>query len=114
MIPFVNLSAQYKAYKEEIDSAVVSILESGNLIGGAEVQKFEENLTKDTGVSFAISCASGTSALCLALAALGLKPGLYFYSHSRRGRFTRRNPPLCRHRLRFFDFSPFCRRAHIP
>ncbi len=75
MIPFVNLSAQYKAYKEEIDSAVVSILESGNLIGGAEVQKFEENLTKDTGVSFAISCASGTSALCLALAALGLKPG---------------------------------------
>jgi len=75
MTPFVNLSAQYKAYKEEIDSAIISVLESGNLIGGAEVQKFEQNLAEDTGVSFATSCASGTSALRLALCALGLKPG---------------------------------------
>ncbi|MBP5246282.1 MAG: DegT/DnrJ/EryC1/StrS family aminotransferase [Fibrobacter sp.] len=75
MIPFVNLSAQYKAYKDEIDSAIISVLESGSLIGGAEVQKFEENLAMDTGAPYAVSCASGTSALCLALAALGLTPG---------------------------------------
>lgn len=75
MTPFVNLSAQYKAYKEEIDLAIISVLESGNLIGGTEVQEFERNLAEDTGVSFAHSCASGTSALCLALCALGLKPG---------------------------------------
>lgn len=75
MIPFVNLSAQYKAYKEEIDAAIFSVLESGTLIGGPEVQNFENILCKSTGASEAISCASGTSALTLALAALGLEPG---------------------------------------
>ena len=75
MIPFVNLSAQYKAYKEEIDAAIFSVLESGTLIGGPEVQNFENILCKSTGASEAISCASGTSALTLALAALRLEPG---------------------------------------
>jgi len=75
MIPFVNLSAQYKAYKEEIDAAIFSVLESGSLIGGPAVQNFEKLLCESTGARNAISCASGTSALTLALAALGLEPG---------------------------------------
>lgn len=75
MIPFVNLAAQYAAYKEEIDSAIASVLESGTTIGGKSVDDFEEALARDAAVEFALSCASGTSALALSLAALGLKRG---------------------------------------
>ncbi len=75
MLPFVNLSAQYAAYQQEIDSAIAAVLRSGNPIGGKRVEDFERLLAKDANVRFALSCASGTSALCLSLAALGLKRG---------------------------------------
>ena len=75
MIPFVNLAAQYKMYREELDSAISSVLQSGDYIGGKAVRNFEENLRIDTGCAHAISCASGTSALRLSLRALGLAPG---------------------------------------
>lgn len=75
MIPFVNLSAQYKAYKSEIDAAIATVLESGVLIGGPEVQRLEQTLSQKTGTPFAISCSSGTSALALVLSALHLEPG---------------------------------------
>ncbi len=75
MIPFVNLSAQYKAYKNEMDAAITAVLESGILIGGPEVLRLEQSLSQKTGASFAISCSSGTSALALALSALHLEPG---------------------------------------
>lgn len=75
MIPFVNLAAQYAAYKEEIDAAISAVLASGNTIGGKSVGDFEAALAEDTAVRFAASCASGTSALALSLTALGLKRG---------------------------------------
>lgn len=75
MIPFVNLGAQYAAYQEEVDSAIASVLRRGNPIGGKSVEAFENALAEDTKVRFALSCASGTSALCLALGALGLCRG---------------------------------------
>ncbi len=75
MIPFVNLGAQYRKYQEEFHSATEEVLKSGNFIGGNAVKELEENLQSDVGVRFAISCASGTSALQLSLKALGLKPG---------------------------------------
>lgn len=75
MIPFVNLGAQYAAYQEEIDSAIASVLRRGNPIGGKSVEAFENALAEDTKVRFALSCASGTSALCLALGTLGLCRG---------------------------------------
>ncbi len=75
MLPFVNLSAQYAAYQKEIDLAIASVLRSGNPIGGQSVEEFERLLASDTNVRFALSCASGTSALCLSLAALDLEHG---------------------------------------
>lgn len=75
MIPFVNLAAQYRACESEISAAVAAVLASGTLIGGSEVRKLEETLSRDTGVPFAVTCSSGTSALSLSLAALGLRPG---------------------------------------
>lgn len=67
---FINLSAQYHAYKQEIDTEIFSILEDSSFIGGAKLQEFEKNLASFVGVKHAIGCSSGTSALYLALKSL--------------------------------------------
>ncbi len=75
MIPFVNLSAQYKAHETELKSAIDRVLYSGAYIGGPDVSALEEELAHYVQVPYAITCASGTDALFLALEALGLQPG---------------------------------------
>jgi perosamine synthetase len=54
---------------------VVRVLESGNLIQGAVVQKFEEGLADYLEIKHAIVVSSGTAALHLALLALNIGPG---------------------------------------
>lgn len=70
MIPLVDLTAQYHSIKKEIDSAVLSTLESGHFILGPQVTKFEEDVATFLGLKFAVGLASGTDALVLALRAL--------------------------------------------
>ena len=94
-MPFVNLTAQREAYREELEAAERAVLDSGCYIGGPEVTALERELAdycnsgnSDAGKqgSFAgkdraepetraIACASGTDALTIALMALGIKPG---------------------------------------
>ncbi|QWU80376.1 DegT/DnrJ/EryC1/StrS family aminotransferase [Campylobacter novaezeelandiae] len=69
---FINLKAQYSAYKNEIDSEILKILNNSSFIGGDKLKEFEANLAKYVGVKNAIGCSSGTSALYLALRALGI------------------------------------------
>lgn len=69
---FINLKAQYSAYKNEIDSEILKILNNSSFIGGDKLKEFETNLAKYVGVKNAIGCSSGTSALYLALRALGI------------------------------------------
>ena len=73
--PFIDLKAQYNAYKDEIDSAINAVLQSTSFIGGDALNTFEANLSKYVGVKNAIGCSSGTSALILALLALDIKRG---------------------------------------
>ena len=73
--PFIDLKAQYNAYKDEIDAAIAGVLQSTSFIGGAVLDEFEANLAKYVGVKNAIGCSSGTSALVLALLALNIKQG---------------------------------------
>jgi dTDP-4-amino-4,6-dideoxygalactose transaminase len=75
MIPLVDLTAQYHSIKEEIDSAVLSTLESGHFILGPAVSKFEESIASYLGMKYAIGLASGTDALVLALRALNIGTG---------------------------------------
>ena len=75
MISLVDLTAQYHSIKEEIDSAVLSTLESGHFILGPQVVKFEESIAAYLGVKHAIGLASGTDALVLALRALNIGAG---------------------------------------
>ena len=74
-IDFAKLQYQYQLYKEEIDKAIHSVLDKSNYIMGQEVKELEENLQNFTGAKHAITCASGTDALLLAMMALDIKPG---------------------------------------
>lgn len=74
-IQMVDLVAQYKKLKPEIDDAVIEVMESARFIKGPKVQAFEENLGNYLGVKHVIACANGTDALQIAMMALDLKPG---------------------------------------
>lgn len=75
MIPMVDLKGQYHNLKEEIDSGILTALENTQFILGPNVTAFENETAAYLGVKHAISCASGTDALHLALAAAGVGPG---------------------------------------
>ncbi len=74
-IPQLDLVVQYRNIKEEIDKAVISVLEGGHFILGENVRKLEQDIAKFVGVKYAIGVASGTDALLISLMAIGIKPG---------------------------------------
>jgi dTDP-4-amino-4,6-dideoxygalactose transaminase len=65
----------YLARKEEIDSAIARVLESGRYILGPEVEQFEQEFAAFVGVQHCIGVGNGTDALELALRALGIGSG---------------------------------------
>ena len=74
-IKFVDLESQYLAYKQEIDSEVMAVLESIKYIGGPQLSLLEKELQDFCGAKHAIGCSSGTDALLLALMAAKIQPG---------------------------------------
>jgi len=74
-IPLVDLAAQYRLIKSEIDEAVSRVLTNTNFIMGKEVTDFELNFAGFCGVKFAIGVGNGTDALYIALRALGIGAG---------------------------------------
>jgi len=75
MIPLVDLKAQYRALKPEIDRAVLQVLDSAQFILGPAVSAFEKDFAAFCHTSEAIGVNSGTSALHLSLLAAGVGPG---------------------------------------
>jgi dTDP-4-amino-4,6-dideoxygalactose transaminase len=74
-VPMVDLKIQYEAIKEEVNSAVQSVIQSTHFILGPHGKALEEEVAKYHGVRYAVSVASGTDALHLALCAAGIKQG---------------------------------------
>ena len=75
MIPFIDLAAQQKRVRAEIDERLARVLDHGGYIMGPEVSELEAELASWADCREVVSCSSGTDALLLALMALGLKPG---------------------------------------
>jgi dTDP-4-amino-4,6-dideoxygalactose transaminase len=74
-VPPFSLSQQISDLSADLERAVLSVLQSGQYIGGAQIQQFEAAFAASTGVYFAVGCNSGTDALILALRALGVGAG---------------------------------------
>jgi dTDP-4-amino-4,6-dideoxygalactose transaminase len=75
MIPFIDVAAQRRRLGGAIDAAVTRVLGHCQFILGAEVRTFEAELAAFCGARHAVTCASGTDALVLALRAMGIGPG---------------------------------------
>ena len=74
-IRMVDLVTQYHKIKEEVDQAVINVVESSAYINGPEVKSFQAELEQYLNVKHVIPCANGTDALQIAMMAGGLKLG---------------------------------------
>ena len=72
---FIDLAAQQKLIRPELEAAILKVLDHGQYIMGPEVNEFEADLRKFTGAKHALTCANGTDALTLVLMAWGIGPG---------------------------------------
>ena len=74
-IPFVDLKSQYARLEADINAGIHKVLNHGQYILGPEIGELERALADFTGARHAITCASGTDALVMALMALDIGPG---------------------------------------
>ena len=75
MIPIGNLRRKYLVRKNEFDSAILRVLDSGWFILGKEVEEFEKEFAAYCGKNYGIGVGSGFDALLLALKALEIGDG---------------------------------------
>lgn len=71
----VNIPLSKPCLGEEEKRAVNEVLDSGFLAQGENVRKFEEEFARYVGVKEAVATSNGTTALFVALKALGVKEG---------------------------------------
>ena len=74
-LSLLDLKAQYKTIREEIQEAVLKVCSSQRFILGPEVAELEQEIAAHTGVRCAIGVSSGTDALLASLMALEIGPG---------------------------------------
>jgi dTDP-4-amino-4,6-dideoxygalactose transaminase len=75
MVPLLDLTRQHAALKAELLGAMARVLEGSRFILGPEGEALEGEIAALCGVRHAIGVGSGTDALRIALAALGVGPG---------------------------------------
>ena len=74
-VPLLDVPAQNGPLANELQNAFSRVLQSGRYVLGPEVQAFEQEMAKGSGVDFGIGVSSGTDALLVALLALEIGPG---------------------------------------
>ncbi len=74
-VPFVDLTRISGAARSQIHDALDRVLRSGQMLLGPETLAFETELAAEAGAASAVAVSSGTEALRLTMAALGIGPG---------------------------------------
>lgn len=74
-IPFVDLRAQYQSIKEDIDSAIESVIVRSAYIRGPFVENFERNFAARLNMKHCIGVGNGTDAIYIVLKMLGIGAG---------------------------------------
>jgi UDP-2-acetamido-2-deoxy-ribo-hexuluronate aminotransferase len=72
---FIDLKTQSDRIEDRLIARLKSVLNHGAYIMGPELVELEKNLASFVGVKHALTVASGTDALLIALMALGIQPG---------------------------------------
>lgn len=75
LIPVWSYKEEYFDLRDQILGACDRVFQSGVLIRGQEGKAFEQAMAQAHGVAGGVGVNSGTDALVIALAALGVKPG---------------------------------------
>lgn len=74
-IQMVDLQSQYYKIKNDVDNAVLNVMDSAAFINGPEVKSFQSELESYLDVKHVIPCANGTDALQIALMAMDFQEG---------------------------------------
>lgn len=74
-VEFVDLAAQYKEIREEVDAVIADVINTSAFIGGRYVKEFERRFAEYAGAKFCVGVANGTDAIYLALRSLGVGAG---------------------------------------
>lgn len=74
-MPFFDAKAQYQGIREEINSVIEEVLDSGRFILSQRLGGFEKEFAGYIGAGHGVGVGSGTDALCLVLIAAGVGRG---------------------------------------
>lgn len=74
-VPMLDLKRQYATIREQVRAAIDQVCESQSLVLGEEVAALEREISAHLGAAATVGCSSGTDALWLALAGVGVGAG---------------------------------------
>src|SRR5689334_9137048 len=74
-VPYLDLPAQMRPLRKEIDAAIARTLDNCSFCLGPDVVAFEKEFARFCHARHCVGCNSGTSALHIALLLLGIGPG---------------------------------------
>jgi len=74
-VPIFDPNRSYAQLADKLEAAALRVLRSGKYILGAEVENFEQAMSKMLDDHPVVGVSSGTDALVLALASMGIGPG---------------------------------------
>jgi len=74
-IPYLDLAAQLRPIRKEVDAAIARTLDTCSFCLGPDVAQFEQDFAAFCGAQHCLAMNSGTSALHIALLLLGVGPG---------------------------------------
>src|SRR5687767_1363720 len=74
-VPLLDLKAQYRSIKADVDAAVADVMTSQHFILGSKVEQSEKAIARYCGSSHGVGVSSGSDALLACLMAEGIGPG---------------------------------------
>jgi dTDP-4-amino-4,6-dideoxygalactose transaminase len=74
-VPYLDLPAQMRGLRKEIDAAIARTLDNCSFCLGPDVAQFEKDFARHCGAEHCVAFNSGTSALHIALLLLDIGPG---------------------------------------
>lgn len=75
-VPFIDLAPVVRLARTQALQAFERVVDQSEFVGGPSVASLEATLARKLGVTHAVTCASGSDALAIALASLGIGPGM--------------------------------------